>query len=60
MLAAGNGLTNKEIASKLALIRSAWRKRFAAQRMDGLHDEPRPGAPRGIGDDEIATRSGRH
>src|SRR5215470_13828573 len=24
-------------------------------RMDGLYDEPRPGAPREIGDDEIAT-----
>ena len=23
--------------------------------MDGLYDEPRPGAPREIGDDEIAT-----
>ena len=31
-----------------------WRKRFARDRMDGLYDEPRPGAPRQIGDDEIA------
>jgi hypothetical protein len=29
--------------------------RFAESRMDGLYDEPRPGAPREIGDDEIAT-----
>jgi homeodomain-containing protein len=27
---------------------------FARVRLDGLYDEPRPGAPRQIGDDEIA------
>src|SRR5205814_9369773 len=32
-----------------------WRNRFAESRMDGLYDEPRPGAPREIGDDEIAV-----
>ena len=31
------------------------RNRFAESRMDGLCDEPRPGAPREIGDDEIAA-----
>jgi len=31
-----------------------WRKRFARERVDGLFDEPRPGAPRTISDDEIA------
>jgi len=30
-----------------------WRHRFARQRLDGLRDEPRSGAPRKIGDDRI-------
>jgi transposase len=57
-LAAANGLTNKEIAAKLAICAhtaGVWRMRFARDRLDGLYDEPRPGAPRQIGDDEIAV-----
>lgn len=30
-----------------------WRTRFLRDRLDGLNDEPRPGAPRKIGDDKI-------
>jgi transposase len=58
VLAAASGLSNKEIAAKLdvgAHTVGVWRKRFASGRMDGLYDEPRPGAPRQIGDDEIAA-----
>jgi transposase len=58
VLAAANGLTNKEIAAKLdicAHTAGVWRIRFAHDRLDGLYDEPRPGAPRQIGDDEIAA-----
>jgi transposase len=57
-LAAANGLTNKEVAAKLDVCThtaGVWRKRFARDGMDGLYDEPRPGAPRQIGDDEIAA-----
>jgi transposase len=58
VLAAANGLSNKEIAAKLdvgAHTVGVWRRRFASDRMDGLYDEPRPGAPRQIGDAEIAA-----
>jgi transposase len=50
---AHNGL----IADRLRIGRHTvgkWRERFARLRLDGLYDEPRPGAPRRIGDDEIA------
>lgn len=30
-----------------------WRRRFVEMRLDGLHDEPRPGAARKIGDDQV-------
>src|SRR6188768_1741295 len=58
VLAAESGLTNKEIATKLGLCphtAGVWRNRFARDGMDGLYDEPRPGAPRRIGDDKIAA-----
>src|ERR1700752_3491231 len=58
VLAAANGLSNKEIAAKLDVCAhtvGVWRKRFASERMEGLYDEPRPGAPRQIGDEEIAA-----
>jgi transposase len=58
VLAAAAGLNNKEIAAKVgvcAVTAGTWRSRFAESRMEGLYDEPRPGAPREIGDDEIAA-----
>ena len=58
VLAAAGGLNNKEIAAKVgvcAATAGTWRNRFAERRMEGLYDEPRPGAPREIGDDEIAA-----
>jgi len=58
VLAAAAGLYNKEIAAKVgvcAATTGTWRHRFAQSRMDGLYDEPRPGAPGEIGDDEITA-----
>jgi transposase len=57
VLLAVGGLTNSAIATALGIDKHTvgkWRNRFAAARLDGLHDEPRPGAPRQIGDDAIA------
>lgn len=57
VLAAAEGIHNGLIAERLGIFRGTvgkWRERFARDRLDGLYDEPRPGAPRQIGDDEIA------
>jgi len=57
VLLAADGTTNLAIAEQLGVTRvtvATWRKRFAAKRLDGLADEPRPGAPRKIGDEKIA------
>jgi transposase len=56
VLLATEGLNNSTIAKKLHISRltvGTWRRRFAKKRRDGLDDEPRPGAPRKIGDDKI-------
>tara|TARA_B100001971_G_C18166927_1_gene524751 strand:- start:8 stop:1135 length:1128 start_codon:yes stop_codon:yes gene_type:complete len=57
VLLAAEGLENKVIAARLGAAQDTvgkWRRRFAERRLDGLYDEPRPGAPRRIGDDAIA------
>ena len=56
ILAAAQGATKVAIARSLNTTRGTvgkWRQRFAAHRLDGLLDEPRPGAPRKIGDAQI-------
>ncbi len=53
--AAGNA-THTEIAATLGcnpVTVGKWRHRFAADRLDGLVDAPRPGAARTIGDDVV-------
>jgi transposase len=56
VLAAAEGAANAAIASDLRVtvptVRK-WRDRFAASRLAGLTDEPRPGAPRTITDEQV-------
>jgi len=57
VLLAAEGLENKEICAVLNVDANTvgkWRRRYAEGRLDGLFDEPRPGRPPEIGDDEIA------
>ena len=52
--AAGN--PNTVVARELRLTKQTvgkWRSRFLRERLDGLLDEPRPGAPRRIGDADV-------
>ncbi|MGA8254522.1 MAG: IS630 family transposase [Mycobacterium sp.] len=56
VLAAADGLGNTAIADKLDIhVSSArkWRSRFVADRLEGLVDEPRPGRPRTVSDDQV-------
>jgi transposase len=50
------GATNSGVARALQVSRPTvmtWRRRFAARGLDGLLDEPRPGAPRTITDADV-------
>lgn len=56
VLLSAEGLSNVAIADRLNITRltvATWRKRFAKRRLDGLAEEPRPGAPRKIGDNKV-------
>jgi len=56
VLAASEGPNNTEIAAQLQIAVSSvrkWRNRFAEHRLDGLSDEPRPGRPRTISDEQV-------
>jgi transposase len=56
VLAAAEGRASKEIAAALGCNQNTvgkWRGRFARRRFDGLHDEPRPGKPRTITDEQV-------
>ena len=56
VLECARGTPNCAVAAKLDVNQatvSKWRRRFLERRLDGLVDEPRPGAPRTIGDDDV-------
>jgi len=56
VLACAEGGNNGEVAKKLHVTGATvgkWRERFRVNRLPALLDEPRPGAPRSITDDQI-------
>jgi transposase len=56
MLACAEGATNKDVAVSLGIrpqTVTKWRGRFVRDRLAGLADEPRPGAPRKITDEQV-------
>ena len=58
ILLSAKGMTNKAIGERIDMSNwrvGEWRKRYLRQGMAGLYDEPRPGGPRSIEDEEIAA-----
>ena len=56
VLACADGADSKVVARRLHVTPATvgkWRGRFVRQRLDGLYDEPRPGAARTMTDDQI-------
>lgn len=56
VLACAEGQFNAAIAARLNVTPQTvgkWRARFLAKRLDGLLDQPRPGAPRRIRDEHV-------
>ena len=56
VLACAEGATNQQVAERLGVWPQTvgkWRGRFVRQRLEGLADEPRPGRPRTIADDQV-------
>jgi transposase len=56
VLACADGSPNTHVAAQLGVSRDMvgkWRSRFIARRLEGLADEPRPGAPRRLTDDVV-------
>ena len=57
ILRCADGLTNKAVAAELGVHEHTvgkWRRRFLAERIEGLSDEPRPGRPRTLTDEKVA------
>ena len=56
VLACADGSTNTEVAARLGVNKvtvGKWRARFVERRLAALSDEPRPGQPRRIGDEQV-------
>ncbi|WP_435610493.1 IS630 family transposase [Streptomyces sp. C10-9-1] len=58
VLACAEGRPNAQVAQELGISRETvrkWRSRFAADRLEGLVDAPRSGAPRRITDEQVES-----
>lgn len=56
VLACGEGSSNTDVALEMGVSMQTvckWRARFLRDRLDGLVDEPRPGTPRSITDEDV-------
>src|SRR5215510_507474 len=56
VLGCSEGLSNRDVAKRLRITGATvckWRERFRVNRLEGLLDEPRPGAPRSITDKRV-------
>ncbi len=56
VLRCAKGQLNQEVAAHLGVTMQTvgkWRRRFVERRLDGLLDEPRPGQPRKVSDDDV-------
>jgi transposase len=56
VLGCSHGLSNGEVAKQLRVTGATvckWRERFRVDRLEGILDEPRPGAPRSITDAQV-------
>ena len=59
VLGCADGKTQQAVADELKITRRTvgkWRRRFIESRLDGLMDEPRPGAPRTITDQQVKVK----
>ena len=57
ILLSAQGLTNTLIAKRVGLsinMVGVWRQRFIDQGLMGLYDQPKPGTPRSISDEQVA------
>ncbi len=58
VLGCGDGRSNREVARRVGASTQTvgkWRARFLAERLHGLRDQPRSGAPRTISDELVAS-----
>jgi transposase len=56
VLSCAEGISSADVARRCRTSNQTvckWRQRFIAQRVDGLYDEPRVGAPRTISDESV-------